>query len=229
MADRKINTGLTEAEVHTAFYRALHDLTDAQIQALIAAEAETRSQHDDSLENAVSQLDITCDAMREAEIRQIDSGAKNRLTINSGSSTPPTRWIDIPVSIAPGTYHVFFGNLASDDTDAETCQMTFFDSSMQQASGWLMLPRGENVSGVITITAAASAFRLYPSNSYANSAGDTVTFTNAMLCAADDWAISQRYVPYCPSMPELYQMIQNIQSGRTRAAAVQAETEDADA
>ena len=62
-----------------------------------------------------------------------------------------------------------------------------------------------------------------------NSAGDTVTFTNAMLCAADDWAISQRYVPYCPSMPELYQMIQNIQSGRTRAAAVQAETEDADA
>ena len=37
MADRKLNTGLTENEVHTAFFRALNDLSDAEVQALIDA------------------------------------------------------------------------------------------------------------------------------------------------------------------------------------------------
>ena len=213
MADRKINTGLTEAEVHTAFYRALHDLTDAQIQALIASEAETRSQHDDSLENAVSQLDITCDAMREAEIRQIDSGAKNRLTINSGSSTPPTRWINIPVSVSAGKYRVYFGTLSSDDADAEKCQACFLDSSNAQVSNWMGFERGSAVSAAATLTSTATTLRLYPSDSYAHSEGDTVTFTDGMVCAESDWAISQEYAPYCPTMPELYQMIQALQNG----------------
>lgn len=165
----------------------------------IAAEATARQTEDDVLTAGLA--------------GEIDSGAKNRLTISSGSNTPPTRWIDIPVSIEPGTYHVYFGNLTSDDTDAETCQMIFFDSSMQQASGWLMLPRGNDVSGVITVTAAATTLRLYASDSYAHSAGDTVTYTDGMVCKDTDWAISQRYVPYCPTMPELYQMILALQSG----------------
>lgn len=178
----------------------------------ISAEAEARQAADAALQSAAAAMQNDLDKNAAALSGQIDGGAKNRLTINSGSSTPPTRWIDIPVNIEPGTYHVYFGDLASDDTDAETCQMIFFDSSMQQASGWLMLPRGNDVSGVITVTAAAATFRLYPSNSYANSTGDTVTFTNAMICAEAEWAMSQKYVPYCPTLPELYAMIQALQS-----------------
>lgn len=33
-----------------------------------------------------------------------------------------------------------------------------------------------------------------------------------MLCTAADWAVSQKFVPYCPSMAELYAMIQALQS-----------------
>ena len=144
---------------------------------------------------------------------QIDSGAKNRLTINSGSSTPPTRWINIPVSVEAGKYRVYFGTLASDDTDAEKCQACFLDSSNAQVSNWLSFERGSAVSAAETLTSTATTLRLYASDSYAHSEGDTVTFTDGMVCAESDWAISQKYVPYCPTMPELYQMILDLGGG----------------
>jgi hypothetical protein len=162
--------------------------------------------------------------IRNAVAGQIDGGAKNRLTINSGSNTPPTRWINIPVSIAPGTYHVFFGNLASDDTDAEKCQACFLDSANTQVSNWLSFERGTDVSAVATLTGAAITLRLYPSDSYAHSEGDTVTFTDGMVCAESDWAISQEYAPYCPTMPELYQMILDL-GGGNRSMQVEPEQE----
>lgn len=148
-----------------------------------------------------------------AVAEQIDTGAKNRLTINSGSSTPPTRWINIPVNIEAGKYRVYFGTLASDDTDAEKCQACFLNSDNQQVSNWLSFSRGSGVSAAATLTGAATSFRLYPSDSYAHSEGVTVTFTDGMVCAESDWAISQKYVPYCPTMAELYQMILDLGGG----------------
>lgn len=148
-----------------------------------------------------------------AVAEQIDSGSKNRLTINSGSSTPPTRWINIPVSVESGNYRVYFGNLTSDDTDAEKCQACFLDSANTQVSNWLSFERGTDVSAAATLTGSATTFRLYPSDSYAHSEGDTVTFSDGMVCAESEWSISQKYVPYCPTMPELYQMILDLGGG----------------
>ena len=34
-----------------------------------------------------------------------------------------------------------------------------------------------------------------------------------MICTADDWAASEQFQPYCPSLPELYRMIQALQNG----------------
>lgn len=144
---------------------------------------------------------------------QIDTGAKNRLTISSGSNTPPTRWINIPVNIEAGKYRVYFGTLASDDTDAEICQACFLDSNSAQVSNWLSFERGSDVSAAATLTSTATTLRLYASDSYAHSAGDTVTYTDGMVCKDTDWAISQKYVPYCPTMAELYQMILDLGGG----------------
>ncbi len=241
MADRKINTGLTEAEVHTAFYRALHDLTDAQIQALIAAEAETRSQHDDSLENAVSQLDITCDAMRTAEMHQINSGAKNRLKLTAVSRThngitftvgddgtvtasgTATANAYIQLAAIPPDGGLFDGTYRLSGCPEGGSRSTY---ALYAAAGdYARYDYGQSVS--LTPAALSGNINIIMMI-YAGATVENVVF-KPMICSSADWAISHDYVPYCPTMPELYQMILALQSGGVRAAAVQAETEDADA
>lgn len=139
----------------------------------------------------------------------INSGGKNKMQVASGQSVPPTRWINIPVVIQPGTYRVFFGDLQSDDTDSNLCQAIFLDSGYNNASNWMSFSRGTDVSTQAVITAGTSVLRLYPSNSYANSQGDTVTFDRAMICDKALWDISPTYAPYCPSLAELYALVKS--------------------
>lgn len=202
MSTETANLGLTKPELDEQYQLGVwNDNSDkidqfaGEVNAALAAESTAREATDAALTG------------------QIDTGAKNRLTINSGSSTPPTRWINIPVSVEAGKYRVYFGTLASDDTDAETCQAIFMDTSNANVSNWMMLTRGNDASAVATVTSAATTLRLYPSDSYAHSEGDTVTFTDGMVCAEPDWAISQEYAPYCPTLQELYAMIQALQNG----------------
>lgn len=144
-----------------------------------------------------------------ALINLINSGSKNMMPTPDGQSVPPTRWINISVTLQPGTYRVFFSDLQSDDTDDTRCQACFLSGSTQ-VSNWLTFDRGTDVfSGVCTITEKTSTFRLYPSTSYASSVGDTVTFTGCMICKESDWQISQEYVPYCPTLPEIYALIKS--------------------
>lgn len=182
--------------------------TKADVSAL-NAEATARESADDALTAGLAV--------------QINSSAKNRLTINSGSNTLPTRWINIPVSVEAGKYRVYFGNLMSDDTDVETCQACFLDSSNQQASNWMSFSRSAAVSASATLTAAATTLRLYASDSYAHSEGDVVSFVDGMVCKEEEWAISQTYVPYCPTMAELYQMILDLGGGNRSMSSTSAQ------
>lgn len=139
----------------------------------------------------------------------INSGGKNKMPVASGQSTPPTRWINVPVVLSPGTYRVSFGNLASTDTDDTVCQACFLSGSTQ-VSNWLSFERGANVhSDICTITANTTTFRLYPAGSYASSEGDTVTFDQCMICDNSLWEISPEYTPYCPTLYELYQLVKS--------------------
>lgn len=154
---------------------------------------------------------------------QIDGGAKNLLQTASSSGT---RFVNVPIVLEPGTYHIYFGEISSTDTDAQTCQCAAFASDNSDASNYLQLQRVNGVNGILTVTKATSYVRLYASNTYANSAGDTITFSDAMLCKEDDWAISQKYVPYCPTMPELYQMILDLGGGNRSMSAAPTEQEE---
>lgn len=139
----------------------------------------------------------------------INSGGKNKLQVASGQSTPPTRWINIPVVVSAGVYRVFFGDLQSDDTDSNLCQACFLDSANVQVSNWLTFSRGTDVSAQATVTGETAILRLYPSDSYAHSQNDTVTFNRAMICDKALWDISPTYTPYCPTLAELYALVKS--------------------
>ena len=129
-------------------------------------------------------------------IREVDNGKKNFLMTNNGSNPSGSSWIDIPVDLPSGEYVIHFDSLTSTDTDATTCQCICFGPNYEESSGWYHLSRGNDITSSFIVTSHASMIRLYPSDSYTHSSGDTVTFTNAMLCTRNDWDISTRYMPY---------------------------------
>lgn len=172
----------TKAETDAIINRIDSDITDA--------------------ENDISDLHLALSDI-------VNSGGKNKMQVASGQSVPPTRWINIPVVIAAGVYRVFFGDLQSDDTDSILCQACFLDSSNAQVSNWLTFTRGTDVSAQAVITGETATFRLYPSDSYAHSQNDTVTFDRAMICDKVLWDISPTYTPYCPTLAELYALVKS--------------------
>ena len=225
MADRKINTGLTETEIRTAFSRALNDMTDAEIGALVSEETVSRQQADAQLHNALAaettarqtaDTAIQSDAakQRNALTTQINGGAKNRMPVESGTASSSVSWFQANgLSIPAGQYIVFFRNMESDDTDAATCRGIFFDANGGNASSYFQIPRGQDVFAEVTITTDAKSLRINQSDTVGHSAGDTMSFSGAMICRKSDWDISHDFVPYCPTMPELYQMILSLNGG----------------
>ena len=255
-----IYTPYSKEQILLAFQRALNDLTDAEIFALRDQEAEARTADVSTLSQAIAAInaDLAANYVRstvldaEAADRSaadgkqcaaltalLDSGAKNLLSVTSGSNTLPTRWIQIPVRVQPGTYRITLGSLVSDDTDSTTCQCIGFSAENVQVTNTMQLARGTGISGVMTVTGEVAYIRIYSADRYAYGEGDTVTFTDGMLCAEAAHEITPEFVPYRPSWDEMWEAIQALQQNRgafVRAADPQIneadlppETEDADA
>lgn len=156
----------------------------------------------------IAQAESDISALHAGLETVVNSGGKNKLQTDSGQSTPPTRWINVPIVLQPGVYAVYFGNLQSTDTDSAICQACFLDGAAQ-VSNWLAFSRGQDVASIATITAQTTTFRLYPSDSYAHSENDTVTFSQAMICDKSLYDISPQYEPYCPTLYELYNLVKS--------------------
>ncbi len=129
-------------------------------------------------------------------IREVDNGKKNLLMTNNGSNPSGSSWIDIPTDLPSGEYVIHFDSLTSTDTDATTCLCTGIKSDGETSSEVYQLPRGNDITSSFTVNSDTAMIRLYPSDSYAHSSSDTVTFTDAMVCTRNDWDISTRYMPY---------------------------------
>ena len=138
----------------------------------------------------------------------INSGGKNRMPVENGGVTSG-RWVDIPVNIPAGAYRISFGSVTSTDTDSTTCQILFFDSAFSQVSNTVQMSRGNNVSSPVTISATATTMRIYSASTYAFSAGDTMQYTQGMVCDKSLWDISPEFSPYCPSLAELYAIVKS--------------------
>lgn len=157
------------------------------------------------VEDSVSDI---IDPVKESVVSLIDSGSKNM--INCTSATEVT-YVDIPCQVQAGTYTLSFESLTSDDTDASVCKIEFTDSS-STVHGTSYIQRGNNVNASINVDGESTNIRIYASDTYSNSEDDNITAANAMLCTSYDWKLSNKYVNYCPTVKELYEMIQDIQS-----------------
>ena len=200
MSTTTTNLGLTKPELSEQFqlstWNGNSDIIDA-----FAGQTNT------ALAGKAAAADLTKTTAATMEL--INEGAKNRATVNSTSGT---RNVVIPVSLPAGEYVIRFGEIASTDTDASVCRVALADAT--DTAVWAGgTTRGEDKTISVTLEAAAASIYVYASDNYNHSAGDTVTITNLMICTQTDWDLSQTYVPYCPTLPELYAMIQALGGG----------------
>lgn len=153
-----------------------------------------------------------------ALINMIDSGPKNRIKTSSGTSIASQRFIEIPLGeTKAGTYILCFGHIES-TLSGTTCNVTIRNESNATVTtpSEFQFEQGDGVYKEITLTSnSATKIRIYSANNFATSLNQSVSFTDAMICPKAAWDISQKYVPYCPTVQELYRMI--AQSAQTMA------------
>lgn len=144
--------------------------------------------------------------------RIIDTGAKNSIKTNSGTSIAANRFIEIPLSeVKAGIYVLYFGHIES-TLSGTTCNVTIRDESSATVTSpsEFQFSQGNEVHREINITSdTATKIRIYSANNFANSLNQSVSFTDAMLCPKSAWDISQAYAPYCPSLQELYNLVKS--------------------
>ena len=152
-------------------------------------------------ENSVTYSEIT-DTVNAALVDLVDGGAKNFCPTNEASVT---RRILITFALPAGIYHISFGSLTSTDTDKHTCKIAFMQDTTEHQV--IQSPRGTDIGEYVTLTVDCTGVYVYASNTYDASAGDTVSFSDLMICTKAAWTISPAYQPYRPSYQELYERV----------------------
>lgn len=106
----------------------------------------------------------------------------------SGSTEEAAQWYELSdITIPVGRYVVSFDSITSDDTDSNTCRGMFYDEDYGYASNYFQIPRGNNVNVTVSINSTAKHFRINQSDTLANSAGDTMSFTGLRICTESAW------------------------------------------
>lgn len=159
--------------------------------------SELTSEHDTQIKKNASDISIN---KNDIVINRVTLGTqrKNLLSVNDGTAT---RLIEEFINrIEPGKYILSIGELTSTDTDSSICNCFFTDNYNTQLSNQILLKRGTDISATVTINEPVTKIRIYSSNSWTNSEGDTVTASNIMLRPAD--ITDSTYEPYKPSVNE---------------------------
>lgn len=143
-------------------------------------------------------------------------GLKNYATINNGTYTANsgggTHSIPIPLlSPITGDIVISIGNITSNDVDSSTCAFVFKNDITSQ--GTVAVSRGDNINVPVSMgTFVATMVEIYPAATYQTSNGDTVSWTDLMICTKEDWDNSHDYQPYALSNAELTAAIQALQA-----------------
>lgn len=127
----------------------------------------------------------------------IDNGPKNKLKKNSGTTPSGVGYFldHEPVSLPAGRYVLYCERTGNTSTS-----IAVFSGSTRVAS----VTRGAGVnvfSQDLDLTVDCDSISLY--------IGTSQTVNKLMLCSAAAYGLSDKYVPYCPTIMELYEMIQN--------------------
>jgi len=127
----------------------------------------------------------------------IDStGAKNRLSVNSGTTGSGNGYFvqELPIALAPGDY--VWKMTRTGDTSTSFVVRAADDTELAR------ITRGAGVTDIVSefsISGTAAKVSIY--------VGYSVTITDAMICSKAAYEISSAFVPYAPTNAELYAMI----------------------
>lgn len=132
----------------------------------------------------------------------VDNGnVKNLCPVSSATATANFT-IDMP--LAAGSYVVQFGSITSTDVEYTTCQVIALNgATVVSTSPQLQMDRGTNVHGTINVGSTANKLQIYASRTGTAATGDTLTFSDLMVCVPELYAISTKYVPYAKTNLEL--------------------------
>lgn len=148
----------------------LAELQAAAANALAAAEDATEAAE------AASAFSGLLDETRDNEREVIVSGTY--------SGTQAGRvYADFPA----GTYRIDVDSVTSSDTDASVSVFYFMNGSTDV--GRVVLPRNQKAHEYITISSAATSILLFAATAYAQSAGDTYTYTG--LTVSKDYPLAR--------------------------------------
>lgn len=134
-------------------------------------------------------------------------GLKNYATINSGTYTASsgggTHSVTIPLlSPITGDIVISIGNITSNDVDSSTNAFVFENDITNRDT--VAVSRGDNIIVSVSMgTFVATKVEIYPAATYQTSSGDTVSWTDLMICTKEDWDNSHDYQPYALSNAEL--------------------------
>ena len=124
-----------------------------------------------------------------------NNGVKNFATINDFTYTGYYKDILVDGSLT-GNVVVYIGNIISTDTDANQCAVLFIYTD-NTSSPIHLVNRGTSSSFSVDLeTNVLKSIRIYPSDNYVHSPGDTVTVTNLMVCPKSLYDADPTYEPY---------------------------------
>lgn len=171
-----------------------------------------------AVNSGITAAKLTADEAALAEL--VDNGAKNRLKLQF----PFTTTVNGVTFTVQSDQTVFVTGTATDTAIATIStepyvarQGDILVSGLSAANAYAYV----YTRGGTTSTSRSPAREFLPSDigeprsiaiAILPEAGSVSMTFKPIICTAQDWAISQKFVPYCPSMAEMYQMILALQS-----------------
>lgn len=208
------NTQLTKAQILAALNNGLTAVSEAELEsALLLKQNALSTAQLNAVNSGITAAKLTAD--ESSLVRQIDTGGKNFLKLTD-TSTDTKKGVTITYN-GDGTYTIDSDGSASSGADyfyiARSASNPVFqkDSVISGCTGgsdstYYLGIAGTSVkqgNDAVTLNADTSGSLIF---SFASG----VTFDNLvikpMVCTAADWAVSDKFVPYCPTLAELYAM-----------------------
>lgn len=142
-----------------------------------------------------------------------NNGVKNLATINNFSNTGYYKDVPVDGSLT-GNVTIYIGNIISTDTDANQCAVLFMYTD-DTSSPFHLVNRGTVSSFSVNLEAKVlKSVRIYSSDNYVHSSGDTVTVTNLMVCPKSLYDADSTYEPYSlPNTKITPELIELVDSG----------------
>lgn len=176
----------------------------------------------DNYEQAISQINTDMEINIEPDIstlkeslrRLLDTGAKNMTQYERAGGI---RYCDIPVDLEAGTYHMYFGDLVSTDTDGTKCRLEGYlfseghDVIIRPTTTPVLMNRGEGANIEFVVNSKTDRLRIWAGEDKDASLEDDVDFEDAMVCLQSDYELTPTFVTFVPTLAALYQRVLDVE------------------